>query len=171
VLSARVIYPRARDVRPCCLLLLAALLLTGRALLRCLWQFGLVHCCWWLVSLWLFPAGCFRLLLAGALLSPAPSPLPIRLARLGPFFFSRLGCVGWLLMCCLWPSRLRRFLCWPVPSRLFLAICDWLHLAVLPFLSPEPVKLARLGPSFFRLGWAVASAFWCSGIFLFVAWN
>jgi hypothetical protein len=79
-------------MRLCWLLILADPLLIGRALLRCLGQFRLVHLCWRQASLRLFPAGCFLLLLGGPLLWD-------RLARLGPFFFFLLGCFGLLFMC------------------------------------------------------------------------
>jgi hypothetical protein len=76
------------------LLILADLLPIGRALLRCLGQFRLVHLFWRQVSLWLFPSGCF-LLFGGPLLW-------YWLARLGPFF-SLLGCLGLPFMRCLGP--------------------------------------------------------------------
>ncbi len=72
------------------LLILADLLPIGRALLRCLGQFRLVHLFRRQASLRLFPAGCF-LLLGGPLLWD-------RLARLGPFF-PLLYCLGLPFMC------------------------------------------------------------------------
>jgi hypothetical protein len=120
-----------------------------------------VHLCWRQASLRLFPAGCILLLLGGLLLW-------VRLARLGPFFFFLLGCSGLPFMCCLGPSRLRFSLSPPVPSRLFLAVRAWPYFGILPFLPPETVMLARLEPSFFRLGWAETTAFWGFGIFFLV---
>jgi hypothetical protein len=164
------------------------LLLIGRALLRCLGQFRLRPFLWWLVSLRLFPAACFRLRLAGALLSPPFSPLPVRLAHLEPSFFFRLGravdsawstsgfllllAVNWLAAYVL--PRAVSLEALPLVAGLPLAvtaICVRLSLAARPSDSPEPVKLARLGPSFFRLDWAVDSAWWPSGFLLLLAGN
>jgi hypothetical protein len=91
---AQVIYLRARTMRLSWLLILADLLPIGRALLRCLGQFRLVHLFWRQDSLRLFPSGLFLMFCCPLLW--------YRLARLSPCF-SLLGCLGLPFVRCIWP--------------------------------------------------------------------
>jgi hypothetical protein len=91
---AQVIYLRAHLMRLSRLFILVDLLPVGRALLRCLGQFRLVHLLWRQDSLRLFPSGLLPMFCCPLLW--------YRKARLSPCFFL-LGCLGLPFVRFIWP--------------------------------------------------------------------